>query len=159
MSDGAGNASTDYADGAVSLSLIILIKVVERPKLLPWAPFCLDQVWSSFMMCAGKFEHKLFHSTCTYKSRSARTCSKVVLIGCYQYVNTCMYIARWPQLHFKFSVSFRQIQTTRFQNTTGWSQLKGNSRSVYQKFRDDTTALVSNLQLWRSNIHSIEGKD
>ncbi|XP_077305077.1 transmembrane channel-like protein 7 isoform X2 [Lithobates pipiens] len=52
----------------------------------------------------------------------------------------------------------RQIQTTRFQNTTGWSQLKGNSRSVYRKFRDDTTALVSNLQLWRSNIHSIEGK-
>lgn len=59
VSDGAGNASTDYADGAVSLCLIILIRVVEGPKLLPWAPFCLDKVWSSFIMCAGKFEHSI----------------------------------------------------------------------------------------------------
>nr|DBA20305.1 TPA: hypothetical protein GDO54_016012 [Pyxicephalus adspersus] len=52
----------------------------------------------------------------------------------------------------------RTIQTMRFQNATAWGQWKDRSRSVFRKFRDDAAGLVSNLQLWRSNIHSIEGK-
>ncbi|XP_018413972.1 PREDICTED: transmembrane channel-like protein 7 [Nanorana parkeri] len=54
--------------------------------------------------------------------------------------------------------NIRKIQALHFQSTTGWGQLKDNSRSVYQKFHGETTALLSNIQLWRSNIHSIEGK-
>ncbi|XP_068100849.1 transmembrane channel-like protein 7 [Hyperolius riggenbachi] len=52
----------------------------------------------------------------------------------------------------------RNIQTMRFQNTKGWGQWKDNSRNVCQKFRDDASALLSHLQLWRGNIHGIEGK-
>ncbi|KAM9305536.1 transmembrane channel-like protein 7 [Gastrophryne carolinensis] len=52
----------------------------------------------------------------------------------------------------------RDIQTLRFQNTSNWSQWKDHSKNVCRKFREDVTALLANLQLWRGNIHSIEGK-
>ncbi|XP_075035840.1 transmembrane channel-like protein 7 [Mixophyes fleayi] len=52
----------------------------------------------------------------------------------------------------------RDLQTMHSQHPKGWNQWKDNSRKVCRGFRDDVTGFLSHLQLWKSNIHSIEGK-
>ncbi|XP_063790476.1 transmembrane channel-like protein 7 isoform X2 [Pseudophryne corroboree] len=59
---------------------------------------------------------------------------------------------------FSSQMRMWDFQTLHSEYPTGWSQWKDNSRNVYRIARDDVTAILSNLQLWRSNIHSIEGK-
>ncbi|XP_071976726.1 transmembrane channel-like protein 7 isoform X2 [Engystomops pustulosus] len=56
----------------------------------------------------------------------------------------------------KKELRVKQAQT--FQSTTGFNQLKVNTRNLGRKVKDETSALLKNLWLWRSNIHDIEGK-
>ncbi|KAM8934193.1 transmembrane channel-like protein 7 [Pelodytes ibericus] len=52
----------------------------------------------------------------------------------------------------------RDIQTLRAQDNDGWTQWRESSWNRIRKYKDEVTALLSYLKLWRSNINSIEGK-
>ncbi|KAM4698318.1 transmembrane channel-like protein 7 [Rhinophrynus dorsalis] len=52
----------------------------------------------------------------------------------------------------------RDIKLSRSQDISGWSQWKASSRNSCRKVKEEAKELLSHLQLWRENIHSIEGK-
>ncbi|XP_050823686.1 transmembrane channel-like protein 7 isoform X5 [Gopherus flavomarginatus] len=52
----------------------------------------------------------------------------------------------------------RDIQEANVKYLSGWDQLKQTRNKSWKKFLDETKELSSYLELWRNDIHSIEGK-
>ncbi|XP_075422171.1 transmembrane channel-like protein 7 [Ascaphus truei] len=67
-----------------------------------------------------------------------------------------------PLRHHAVSIQdkrkIRHLQILRSQYTSGWSQWRESSWNSWRKLKEDIAELFSYLQLWRQDIHSIEGK-